>query len=118
MEDQNITGGAPSRAEDKTAIRVRHGDVVMTFGDTDSFFYTVKDPVGLHARPAGAIVKLAKQFKSEITLSVGEKSARAGSVFELMSLGALPGSRLKVTARGEDEREALEAFHSFLREKL
>lgn len=97
---------------------VRHGDVILCLGDESSFLHIVKDPVGIHARPAGAIVSLAKQYKSEIVFSAGEKRAPADSILALMSLGAVRGTCLKIEAHGEDERAALAALRTFLREHL
>ena len=118
MDDQNKNGGIVSPADGKNAVHVRHGDVIMTVGEKSSFFYTVRDPIGIHARPAAALVKLAKNYKSTVTFSAGEKSARADSVIDLMSLGAKHETRLKITAHGEDEQEALDAFRAFLCEHL
>ena len=100
-----MTGNAnnilPAEIEKKEK-NVRHGDAVMTFGGQNVLYHTVKDPVGIHARPAGALVKLLKDFKSDITFSNGDKSARADSILALMSLGAKKGTRLKIEAHGED----------------
>ena len=103
---------------EKKEKNVRHGDVIMTFGEKNAFTYTIKDPVGIHARPAGALVKLVKDFKSDITFSNGDKSARADSILALMSLGAKKGTRLKIEAHGEDAGEALKALRTFLNEHL
>ena len=116
MNDQNIT--TPSRSVGKSTLHVRHGDVIMRFGNSSSFLYTVKDPVGIHARPAGALVSLAKQYKSDIVFSAGEKSAHADSIIALMSLGATQGTQLKIEAHGEDAQEALAALRSFMSEHL
>ncbi len=109
-EDAGMAHGA--------SVSVRHGDTILSFGEPNVFFYTIKDPVGIHARPAGALVKLAKNYKSEIIFSAGEKSAKANSIIHLMSLGAKQGTRLKVEAHGEDEREALMALRKYLSEHL
>lgn len=118
MNEQEKTGSVPSASEGKRAVHVRHGDVIMRFGEKNAFFYTITDPVGIHARPAGALVKLAKSFKSEIRFSAGDKSAEADSILALMSLGAKQGTRLKIEAHGEDEREALDSIRTFLCEHL
>ena len=99
-------------------VRVRHGDTLLSFGDPDSFVYTIKDPVGIHARPAGALVTLAKNYKSEIRFSAEGKTAAADSILSIMSLGAKQGTRLKVEAHGEDAREALSALREYLGRNL
>ena len=71
-----------------------------------SFMYTIKVPVGLHARHAGLIVKEAKLYQSAITVSCGEKSADARHLMGLMMLGVRQGTLVKVTAEGADEDAA------------
>ena len=68
-----------------------------------SFMYTVKTPVGLHARHAGLIVKEAKLYQSAITLIHGERRADARHLMALMTLGVKQGDVLKVTVEGVDE---------------
>ena len=98
--------------------RVFHGQTVMTVGERDSFLYTIKDPVGIHARPAGAIVGIAKNFKSEITLSSGGKTAKADSIISIMSLGAVCGTAITVRAVGEDSDGAISALKEYFRANL
>ena len=68
-----------------------------------SFMYTVKTPVGLHARHAGLIVKEAKLYQSAITVLHGERQADARHLMALMTLGVKQGDVLKVTVEGVDE---------------
>lgn len=68
-----------------------------------SFMYTIKTPVGMHARHAGLIVKEAKLYQSAITVHCGEKSADARHLMALMTLGARQGTVLRVTVEGVDE---------------
>jgi len=68
-----------------------------------SFMYTVKVPVGLHARHAGLIVKEAKLYQSAITVTCGDRSADARRLMGLMMLGVRQGALVKVTAEGPDE---------------
>jgi Phosphotransferase System HPr (HPr) Family len=68
-----------------------------------TFMYTIKVPVGLHARHAGLIVKEAKLYQSAITVSCGERSADARHLMALMTLGAKQGELLTVTVEGVDE---------------
>ena len=83
-----------------------------------SFVYVITDRVGIHARPAGMLVKEAQQYRSEILVSKGEKEADAKNLMQIMSLGAKCGDEISVTASGEDEEEASAAVESVLREKL
>ena len=68
-----------------------------------SFMYTIKAPVGLHARHAGLIVKEAKLYQSAITVIHGERRADARHLMALMTLGVKQGDVLKVTVEGVDE---------------
>ncbi|MDD6279472.1 MAG: HPr family phosphocarrier protein [Oscillospiraceae bacterium] len=82
------------------------------------FSYIITDSVGIHARPAGILVKLASQYSSEITISCGEKTADAKKLFSVMGIGAVSGSEVTVSANGPDEDEAIDKlmdyFHSSL----
>lgn len=62
-----------------------------------SFVYVITDRVGIHARPAGMLVKEAQQYRSEILVSKGEKEADAKNLMQIMSLGAKCGDEISVT---------------------
>ena len=93
--------------------RVTHGDTILTAGDKNSFVYVIKDPVGLHARPAGTLVKLVKKYKSAVTVSVGDRTVNAENVMGIMSLGATKGTQVRIEASGEDSDEVLSALREF-----
>ena len=78
-----------------------------------SFMYTIKVPVGLHARHAGLIVREARQFASAVTLRFGEKEADAKRVMALMALGVHQGDTVAVSIEGEDEDQAASKLKSF-----
>ena len=78
-----------------------------------SFMYTIKAPVGLHARHAGLIVREARDFVSDITVRFGEKEADAKRVMALMTLGVHQGDTIAVTIEGEDEDLAASKLKSF-----
>lgn len=82
------------------------------------FCYTITDPEGIHARPAGEFVKEAKKFASEVKLVKGEKSADAKKIFGLMSLGVKQGEEILVQIEGTDEEEAATGLEKFLKENL
>lgn len=82
------------------------------------FKYTITDELGIHARPAGLLVKAASGFQSEITLEKEGRSASAKKLFAIMSLGARKGSVIQVTVEGPDEDTAAEAVKQFLEENL
>ncbi|MFV0529638.1 MAG: HPr family phosphocarrier protein [Lachnospiraceae bacterium] len=82
------------------------------------FTYTITDPEGIHARPAGELVKLAAGFKSSIIMKKEEKSADIKRIFALMALGVKKGQAVTLTISGEDEETAAAAVEAFLREHL
>ncbi len=74
----------------------------------------VKDPVGLHARPASVMVKEANKFESEITISSGDKSGNLKSIMSIMALGVKTQEEITITAEGADAEAALAAIKSAL----
>lgn len=82
------------------------------------FHFTVGDPNGMHARPAGALAACAKRFACAIRVRHGEKEADAKRLLSLMSLGARCGSTLTVQALGEDEEEAARALEELCHVQL
>jgi phosphocarrier protein len=67
----------------------------------------VVNRAGIHARPASLIVGLTKDFKSSIHFEQGSNRINAKSILGIITLGAVYNSEIKITAEGEDEREAL-----------
>ena len=80
--------------------------------------YKIKDEVGIHARPAGLLVKKASEFSSEISIQKGEKSVDAKKIFGVMSLGAKCGDEIKLCINGADENMAAQELAKFLAENL
>ena len=82
-----------------------------------SFNYVITDNEGIHARPAGELVKLCKTFKeTAITIASGDKSAKATKLLSIMSLGATKGTEVTFSFDGPDEERAAEAVLSVLEE--
>ncbi len=78
------------------------------------FVYKVHDPLGLHARPAGQLAKLAKQFPdTAITVTKGEKTVKATMLMMLMGLSIKDGDEITVCAEGAQEDEAIEKLQAF-----
>ena len=82
------------------------------------FTYTITDKEGIHARPAGELVKLAKEYTSSISVLKDSKKADAKKVFGLMGLGAKQGMEITVQVEGDDEDAAAAAVETFLKENL
>ena len=76
-----------------------------------TFEYTITDPVGIHARPAGLLVKEIKSFAgSAVTITKGEKSVNALKLMALMQMGIKCGDTAKVTVEGGDEEAVAAAI--------
>ncbi len=83
-----------------------------------SFKYVITDELGIHARPAGILVKEVKKYASKVTICAGEKSSDASKLMAIMSMGIKKGAEVTITAEGEDEAAAVEALEKFFRENL
>lgn len=83
------------------------------------FQYKIKDGVGIHARPAGLLVKEAEKFLSDIQIKMSDdRSADAKRLFALMGLGAAKDDVITVSISGEDEEVATAAIKVFLEKNL
>lgn len=82
------------------------------------FTYVITDAEGIHARPAGELVKKAKEFTAAISILKDGKKADAKKLFGLMGLGVKQGMEITVQAEGEDEAAAAAAMEAFLKENL
>jgi phosphotransferase system HPr (HPr) family protein len=80
------------------------------------FRYTIKDPVGIHARPAGLFIKKLVEFKSVITISREDNGASCDGkgLLALMKLRVKQNDAIIIKAKGEDEAAAIEAAQAFL----
>lgn len=71
---------------------------------------TVLNELGLHARPAAMLVKLANKFGSQIYLEKDGEQVNGKSIMGVMMLAASKGSRVKLIAKGDDALSAIEAL--------
>lgn len=83
-----------------------------------AFNYVITDEVGIHARPAGMLVKEAKKYQSSVMVKKGEKKADAKKLMILMGLGVKCGEEITVEIDGEDEDQAAAAMETFFKENL
>lgn len=83
-----------------------------------SFIYTIKDEVGIHARPAGLLAKKAKEFDSVITVTKDDKTVIATKLMAIMSMGVKQGDTVTITAEGTDESDAIKAMEKFFADNL
>ena len=83
-----------------------------------SFTYTITEPVGIHARPAGLLVKEIKNYQSTVTVTKGDKSVNALKLMALMGMGIKCGDTVTVTVEGSDEDTTAPALKQFLETNL
>ena len=83
-----------------------------------NFSYVIKDEVGIHARPAGLLVKEAKKYESKIVISKDGKSAEATKLMAVMGLGVKCGQTVDVEVSGADEDSAYEGIKKFFEANL
>ncbi len=83
-----------------------------------SFEYVIKDEIGIHARPAGLLVKEAKKYESKIVLKKDGKTAEATKLIAVMGLGVKCGNKIEVEITGSDEEAAYESIKMFFEENL
>ncbi len=81
-----------------------------------SFSYTVADPAGIHARPAGILVKELKSYPNiAVTVAKGEQSVNALRLMALMAMGVKQGDTVTVTVEGENEETVAAKIEEFFR---
>lgn len=83
-----------------------------------SFTYIITDENGIHARPAGLLIKKAAEFSSDITITFGSRTADAKKIFSVMSLCAKQNDEITVVIDGSDEEKAFSSLQVFLKENL
>lgn len=82
------------------------------------FTYTVTEPVGIHARPAGLLVKEVKGYQSTVTLVKGDKSVNCLKLMAVMGMGVKCGDTVTVQVEGPDEDTAATALEAFFKANL
>ncbi len=71
---------------------------------------TVKNHVGLHARPATFFIQRANEYKSSVWVEKDERRVNAKSLLGVLSLGIIGGTNIRIIADGPDEQEAVDAL--------
>lgn len=82
------------------------------------FTFTIRDELGLHARPAGMLVKTAGKFASKVTIRTDTAAADGKKILAVMKLAAKHGTALQVACEGPDEEAAAAALQEFLNASL
>lgn len=79
-----------------------------------TFTYSVKDPLGLHARPAGLLVKTVSGYTSDVKIAkAGKPECDAKRLFGVMGLAVKSGETITITAAGADEDAAIKGIKAF-----
>ncbi len=74
----------------------------------------IKNMQGLHARPAALFVQIANKFDSDIIVSKGKKKVNGKSIMGIMMLEAGKGSKIAISANGEDAQQAVNELEQLL----
>ncbi|MDR2808127.1 MAG: HPr family phosphocarrier protein [Spirochaetaceae bacterium] len=82
------------------------------------FSYTISDPSGIHARPAGLFVQKMQEFKSTVSINRDDQSADAKKLIAVMKMRFKCGQPCTVKVEGEDEEAAIKAARDFLTANL
>ena len=82
------------------------------------FKHVITDPMGMHARPAGMLVKAVAGYASKITITAPTGTADAKRLMALMRLAAKQGMELVITIEGADEEKAATELQAFLSANL
>ena len=83
-----------------------------------NFSYVITDEIGIHARPAGLLVKEAKKYASKVVIKANGKSAEATRLMAVMGMGVKCGQTVEVEVSGDDEDTAFEGMKAFFEENL
>jgi phosphocarrier protein HPr len=80
--------------------------------------YLIIDPHGMHARPAAALLKLSRQFTSEITISKADKKVQLKSMLNILALALKHNDTIVLEINGDDEVAAAATLDHFFREEM
>lgn len=82
------------------------------------FKYVITDSEGIHARPAGELIKEAKKHACSIKIQANGKVGDCKKIFTVMALGVKKGQEVTLMFEGDDEEQACQAVSAFLKENL
>lgn len=118
-----IAGEGEVRAGRDTILQLRSA-AARTQAATDaaaryvSDMIVIRDPAGLHARPAATLASAARQYQARLTLRKGDREANAKSVVSLMQLDVRQGDQVQLIASGDDAERAIDGVSSRFEEAL
>jgi phosphocarrier protein HPr len=88
--------------------------IEMGASDEVKIKFTIRNKLGLHARPAALFVKTANKFQSNLIVQRGKQKVNGKSIMGIMMLAAGPGSKITVTAKGVDAQESVIALEELV----
>lgn len=80
--------------------------------------FKILNEEGMHARPAGAFVKVASGFKSAVTITSNGVTKNGKSIMGIMSMGLQKDAEIILSVTGEDEAEAMDKFEALIQNKF
>lgn len=80
--------------------------------------FTIKNKLGLHARSAAQLAKIANRFSCEIKVARASEYVNGKSIMGLLTLAAAQGSKIRVACEGADAQEALQAIAELIESKF
>ena len=83
-----------------------------------TFAYTIKDEIGIHARPAGALAKEAKRFESVISIAFHGNKIEVNRMMAVLGLGIRTGDTIMVEIEGKDEETACKEMQRYFEKNL
>jgi phosphoenolpyruvate-protein phosphotransferase len=127
-----ISNGETVRTMERASGSVKSGDTLLTLTLADGGAPTassdgatvtsdailIPNPTGLHARPAAVLASIAKQFRSELKIQLGDRTANARSITGIMSLEAGHGAKVTLVAKGPDAKEAVAKLSKLIADGL
>ena len=78
--------------------------------------FVLKDPMGLHARPAAQFMMALREVESAVTISGNGEQVNGKDVIEILSLGCVQGDEITFKAEGPDEEKAMEIICRIMKE--
>lgn len=78
----------------------------------------IKNPTGLHLRPAGILCKTAMEYQSKITFTIKNTTANAKSVLSVLGACVKCGDEIELICEGEDEKKALQSLVDVIEDGL
>ena len=106
------------KKKDRKQSKIKISKILWEEKIMKEFKYVVTDPEGIHARPAGMLVKAVKEFSCDIKIAKDGKAMNCKAIFGIMGLAVKQGEEVTLTFDGADEDAAYEAISNFMKENL